>query len=132
MKQNFHKLSILCDPSHISGNGNYIKKISPIALDLNMDGLMIETHIDPSSALSDQEQQLTPHHSIFIIPFSTYSTTQPLNLLNYSTPGPTIQPVTDIRIYAITIAGIAITFKMISNTREMKRKTYLVLLFLNL
>lgn len=61
LKRNFHELPILCDPSHISGNVNYIKKISQKALDLNMAGLMIEAHVDPSSALSDSEQQLTPH-----------------------------------------------------------------------
>ena len=61
LKQNFHELPIICDPSHISGNVNYIKSIAQKAFNLNMDGLMIETHINPSSALSDAEQQLTPH-----------------------------------------------------------------------
>lgn len=60
LKQNFHELPIICDPSHISGNVDYIKMIAQKALNLNMDGLMIETHINPSSALSDAEQQLTP------------------------------------------------------------------------
>ena len=53
-------LPIICDPSHISGNTFLISSISQKALDLDMDGLMIESHIDPSSALSDKEQQLTP------------------------------------------------------------------------
>ena len=53
-------LTIICDTSHISGNTFLISSISQKALDLDMDGLMIESHIDPSSALSDKEQQLTP------------------------------------------------------------------------
>jgi len=53
-------LPIICDPSHISGNTFLISSISQKALDLDMDGVMIESHIDPSSALSDKEQQLTP------------------------------------------------------------------------
>ncbi|NOZ47074.1 MAG: 3-deoxy-7-phosphoheptulonate synthase [Chlorobi bacterium] len=60
LKTKFHKLSILCDPSHISGNTEYIYEIAQRALDLNMDGLMIETHINPKKAKSDASQQLTP------------------------------------------------------------------------
>jgi chorismate mutase len=60
LKSRFHKLSIICDPSHISGTTQYIQEIAQRALDLNMDGLMIESHIDPKNALSDASQQLTP------------------------------------------------------------------------
>ncbi len=60
LKSMCHDLPIICDPSHISGNTEYIKEISQKALDLNMDGLMIETHYNPSVALSDMNQQLTP------------------------------------------------------------------------
>lgn len=60
LKSMCHDLPILCDPSHISGNTEYIKEISQKALDLNMDGLMIETHYNPTVALSDMNQQLTP------------------------------------------------------------------------
>lgn len=60
LKRRCPALPIICDPSHISGNTAMISEISQIALDLNMDGLMIETHIKPSEALSDSEQQLTP------------------------------------------------------------------------
>ena len=51
---------ILCDPSHISGNSKYIKEVSQQAMDLNFDGLMIETHTTPHLALSDAQQQITP------------------------------------------------------------------------
>ncbi len=51
---------ILADPSHIAGDRNLIKEVSQTALDLNLDGLMIETHNDPDRALSDAAQQVTP------------------------------------------------------------------------
>lgn len=60
LKTCFNDLPVICDPSHIAGSTRYIEEISQKALDLNMDGLMIEVHIDPSSALSDARQQLTP------------------------------------------------------------------------
>ncbi len=53
-------LPIICDPSHIGGKREYLFDISQKAFDMGMEGLMIESHIDPSCALSDKEQQLTP------------------------------------------------------------------------
>jgi chorismate mutase len=53
-------LPIFCDPSHITGNIELIPMISQKAIDLDMNGLMIETHFDPKTALSDSNQQLTP------------------------------------------------------------------------
>ena len=41
--------------------------VSQIALDLNFDGLMIETHIDPDNAWSDAAQQVTPQKLIQIM-----------------------------------------------------------------
>lgn len=60
LKRLFNNIPIICDPSHIAGQRDYISDISQKALDLNFDGLMIETHNNPSIALSDAEQQLTP------------------------------------------------------------------------
>ena len=60
LKSEFPNLPLICDPSHIAGKRNMVKEISQRALDLNYDGLMIESHIDPKLALSDPEQQLTP------------------------------------------------------------------------
>lgn len=54
------ELPIICDPSHISGKRELIQSVAQKALDLGMNGLMIETHINPSEALSDAQQQLTP------------------------------------------------------------------------
>ncbi len=56
----FPELPILCDPSHISGNRELIPQVAQKALDIGMDGLMIESHYDPTVALSDARQQLTP------------------------------------------------------------------------
>lgn len=53
-------LPLICDPSHIAGKREYLQEISQMALDLNVDGLMIESHIDPDKAWSDAKQQLTP------------------------------------------------------------------------
>ena len=58
---------LLCDPSHISGNTHMIAEVSQTAMDLNMDGLMIETHYRPSKALSDAQQQITPNRLIEIL-----------------------------------------------------------------
>ncbi|MEE4196325.1 MAG: chorismate mutase [Bacteroidales bacterium] len=60
LKSMCHTLPIICDPSHISGNTEYIPEIAQKAMDLNMNGLMIETHINPNAARSDMNQQLTP------------------------------------------------------------------------
>jgi len=60
LKSRFHNLPIICDPSHIAGSRKYIHEMAQKAMDLNMDGLMIESHFNPDEALSDSEQQLTP------------------------------------------------------------------------
>jgi len=52
-------LPIICDPSHIAGKASLIEEISQTAMDLNFDGLMIETHNNPLRALSDSKQQIT-------------------------------------------------------------------------
>ena len=56
----FPDLPLICDPSHITGKRDMIFDVSQTALDLNFDGLMIETHIDPDNAWSDAAQQVTP------------------------------------------------------------------------
>lgn len=56
----FPDLPIICDPSHISGNRELILPVSQKALDLGMNGLMIESHVNPEAALSDAQQQITP------------------------------------------------------------------------
>ena len=60
LRQLMPNLPIICDPSHISGKREYLFEISQKAFDLGLDGLMLESHIDPSCALSDKDQQVTP------------------------------------------------------------------------
>ncbi len=67
IKSLFPELPIINDPSHISGNRKYIFDIAQKALNLNFDGLMIETHINPAAALSDAQQQLTPEALISLL-----------------------------------------------------------------
>lgn len=54
------QVKIICDPSHIAGKPEYIAEIAQRAINLNMCGIMIETHYKPEIALSDKEQQITP------------------------------------------------------------------------
>lgn len=54
------ELPFFCDPSHLAGNREYITEISQRAMDLGLEGLMVESHCNPSVALSDANQQLTP------------------------------------------------------------------------
>lgn len=54
------RLPIIVDPSHICGKSALIPDIAQKALDLEMDGLMLEVHPDPVNALTDREQQITP------------------------------------------------------------------------
>lgn len=56
----FPDLPLIGDPSHITGNRDMIQEVSQQALDLNYDGLMIETHNTPEQAWSDAAQQVTP------------------------------------------------------------------------
>ena len=54
------ELPIINDPSHICGNRELIPYISQKALDMDMQGLIVEAHIDPSKAWTDAKQQITP------------------------------------------------------------------------
>jgi chorismate mutase len=67
LKTHAPQLPIICDPSHICGNRELIGYISQKALDLDMQGLMIESHIDPSVAWTDAKQQVTPSDLVEII-----------------------------------------------------------------
>lgn len=53
-------LTILVDPSHISGRRDLVPLVSRIGLEMNFSGLMVETHLQPDEAWSDAAQQLTP------------------------------------------------------------------------
>jgi chorismate mutase len=67
LQTRFPDLPLINDPSHISGRRDMIMDISQTALDLNFDGLMIETHYDPDNAWSDAAQQVTPKKLVQIM-----------------------------------------------------------------
>ena len=67
LRRRIPDLPIICDPSHIAGARPYLHEISQKAMDLNFDGLMIESHIDPAKALSDSAQQVTPNDLVELL-----------------------------------------------------------------
>jgi chorismate mutase len=67
LQTRFPDLPIINDPSHITGKRDMIFDVSQTALDLNFDGLMIETHFDPDNAWSDAAQQVSPSTLIQIM-----------------------------------------------------------------
>ncbi|MEP6260197.1 MAG: bifunctional 3-deoxy-7-phosphoheptulonate synthase/chorismate mutase type II [Gillisia sp.] len=60
LQNRFPDLPLILDPSHIAGRRDILFDLCQTALDLNYDGLMVETHHDPDNAWSDAEQQITP------------------------------------------------------------------------
>ncbi len=78
LKHHYPNLPIICDPSHICGQRDTILDVCQKALDIHMDGLMIETHIHPDKALSDSKQQVTPGRLFEIL--------KELNYKNESSP----------------------------------------------
>ena len=67
VKNRYPDLPMICDPSHIAGRRDLIFDISQAALDLNFEGLMIESHWDPENAWSDAKQQVTPTRLVEIM-----------------------------------------------------------------
>ncbi len=60
LRERLPDLPIICDPSHITGRRDLLLEVSQKAMDLNFEGLMIETHPNPDKAWSDAAQQVTP------------------------------------------------------------------------
>jgi chorismate mutase len=60
MKRRMPGMKIINDPSHICGRRDILQATAQKAIDLDFDGLMIESHIDPDNAWSDAKQQITP------------------------------------------------------------------------
>jgi len=60
MKRRFSELPFIIDPSHICGNRHLLQEVTQNAIDLDYDGLIIESHITPDEAWSDARQQITP------------------------------------------------------------------------
>jgi chorismate mutase len=59
LKQELADIPLICDPSHIAGRTDLLLEVSQKAMDLNYNGLMIETHPTPEQAWSDAKQQIT-------------------------------------------------------------------------
>ena len=60
MKRRHPEMMMINDPSHICGRRDILLDVAQKAIDLDYDGLMIESHIDPDKAWSDAKQQVTP------------------------------------------------------------------------
>ena len=60
LRSRYPELPFFVDPSHMAGCKDYIREVSQRSLDLGFEGLMIESHCNPSCAWSDARQQLTP------------------------------------------------------------------------
>ncbi len=67
LKRQIPNLPIICDPSHIGGRRELIAPLCQQAMDLNFDGLIVESHCNPEKAWSDAAQQVTPDVLDFIM-----------------------------------------------------------------
>lgn len=57
-------LPVIVDPSHAAGRASLVPSLSLAALAAGADGLMVEVHVNPETALSDREQSLRPHEFV--------------------------------------------------------------------
>lgn len=60
LRRRMPNIPIFCDPSHIGGRRELIAPLCQQAMDLNFDGLLVESHVNPDQAWSDASQQVTP------------------------------------------------------------------------
>lgn len=67
LRTRYPELPFFADPSHMAGDRKYLAELSQRAMDLGLEGLMIESHCNPSCALSDAKQQLTPQELIHML-----------------------------------------------------------------
>ncbi len=67
MKRRYPGMPLICDPSHICGNRTLLQAVAQKSIDLDFDGLMLESHIDPDNAWSDAKQQVTPERLLEIL-----------------------------------------------------------------
>lgn len=67
LRRRIPNLPIICDPSHIGGKRELIAPLCQQAMDLGMDGLIVESHCDPDKAWSDAKQQVTPEVLDYIL-----------------------------------------------------------------
>lgn len=86
LKRRFPDMPIVNDPSHISGRRDLIAPLCQQAMDLGMDGLIVESHCNPDKAWSDASQQVTPDVLDYI-----------LSILNIREQAQTTEPLTQLR-----------------------------------
>lgn len=67
LKRRYPNLPMICDPSHIGGRRDLIAPLCQQAMDMGMDGLIVESHCNPDEAWSDAKQQVTPDVLDFIL-----------------------------------------------------------------
>lgn len=67
MKRRYSDMPLICDPSHICGNRSMLQSVAQKSIDLDFDGLMLESHIDPDNAWSDAKQQVTPERLLELL-----------------------------------------------------------------
>ena len=67
MKRRHPEMMMINDPSHICGRRDILQDIAQKAIDLDFDGLIIESHIDPDKAWSDARQQITPERLVELL-----------------------------------------------------------------
>lgn len=67
LRQRLPDIPLICDPSHMGGSRAFLLDLAQKSMDLNYDGLMIETHFDPERALSDKRQQITPSELVELL-----------------------------------------------------------------
>jgi chorismate mutase len=60
LRRKLPNVPILNDPSHIAGRRDLIETVAQTAMDIGLDGFIIESHPDPDNAWSDASQQVTP------------------------------------------------------------------------
>lgn len=85
LKRRIPQLPIVCDPSHIGGRRDLIAPLCQQAMDLGMDGLIVESHCSPDEAWSDAKQQVNPDILDYILSMLVIreqgQTTEPLSQL---------------------------------------------------
>ena len=67
MKRRYPGMPLICDPSHICGNRSMLQSVAQKSIDLDFDGVMLESHIDPDNAWSDAKQQVTPERLLELL-----------------------------------------------------------------
>lgn len=67
MKRRNPEMLLICDPSHICGTRTTLHEVMQTCVDLDYDGMMIESHINPNEAWSDAKQQVTPAHLVELL-----------------------------------------------------------------